>query len=71
MFRKMYTTMNFKNSSFSYSIRPKLGRWFIENDKKTEIKIRYANEDHCGVCTVVETNHREEREQYYEPFIVQ
>ncbi len=28
-----------------------LGRWSYENPKKTDLKIDYANEDHCGVCT--------------------
>lgn len=28
-----------------------LGRWSNENTKKTNLKIDYANEDHCGVCT--------------------
>jgi hypothetical protein len=28
-----------------------LGRWSNENIKKTNLKIDYANEDHCGVCT--------------------
>jgi hypothetical protein len=28
-----------------------LGRWANENSKKTKLKIDYANEDHCGVCT--------------------
>lgn len=27
-----------------------LGRWSNENVKKTNLKIDYANEDHCGVC---------------------
>lgn len=27
-----------------------LGRWSNENLKKTNLKIDYANEDHCGVC---------------------
>jgi hypothetical protein len=29
-----------------------LGRWSIEkNLKKTNLKVDYANEDNCGVCT--------------------
>ena len=28
-----------------------LGRWSNENQKKTDLKVDYANEDHCGVCT--------------------
>jgi hypothetical protein len=26
-----------------------LGRWNIHNDKKTMLKIKYANEDNCGI----------------------
>lgn len=29
----------------------RLGRWSNENVKKTNLKVDYANEDHCGVCT--------------------
>jgi hypothetical protein len=28
-----------------------LGRWSYENQKKTDLKVDYANEDNCGVCT--------------------
>lgn len=27
-----------------------LGRWNIHNYRETVIKIKYANEDNCGVC---------------------
>ena len=27
-----------------------LGRWSIENNNKTGLKVHYANEDHCGTC---------------------
>lgn len=30
--------------------KPKLGRWSMDDNKKTELKIFYANEDHCGSC---------------------
>mgnify|MGYP000933106359 FL=1 len=31
-------------------IKTPLGRWNIENNKQTKLKINYANEDHCGSC---------------------
>jgi len=42
----------FMNYKFKNEI-PKiiLGRWSIEIDNnKTNIKVDYANEDHCGTC---------------------
>lgn len=49
------------NSGFIYNVisrffdkkinKVTLGRWSYENSKKTDLKIDYANEDHCGVCT--------------------
>jgi len=27
-----------------------LGRWKIETNDKTNTKIDFANEDHCGIC---------------------
>lgn len=43
----------FKNNFFNFNkmIRIPLGRWNIENNyRKTNLKIDYANEDHCGTC---------------------
>ena len=37
--------MNIKSNKIS------LGRWSNENLNKTNLKVDYANEDHCGVCT--------------------
>lgn len=37
----------FKNSSV---LKTPLGRWNIHNYKETSLKIKYANEDNCGVC---------------------
>jgi hypothetical protein len=31
------------------NIRPPLGRWNIHNYKQTTLKIKYANEDNCGI----------------------
>ena len=33
-----------------------LGRWSYENAKKTNLKIDYANVDHCGVCASIIDN---------------
>lgn len=33
-----------------------LGRWKIENEYKTNLKADYANDDHCGVCTMTKQN---------------
>lgn len=33
------------------SSKLQLGRWNNENFKKTKLKIDWANEDHCGVCS--------------------
>jgi len=30
-----------------------LGRWNMNDNKKTNIKIDYANEDHCGTCLII------------------
>jgi hypothetical protein len=38
-----------KNSSFP-PVKTPLGRWNIHNYKETSLKIKYANEDNCGVC---------------------
>lgn len=43
----------FKNNFFNFNkmMRIPLGRWNIENNyRKTNLKIDYANEDHCGTC---------------------
>jgi hypothetical protein len=40
-----------------------LGRWSNENKKKTNLKIDYANEDHCGVCTNLVKNKNENKNE--------
>jgi hypothetical protein len=39
----------FKNLGVS-QVKTPLGRWNINNYKQTALKVRYANEDNCGVC---------------------
>ncbi len=34
----------------SKSVKLPLGRWNIDNYNQTLLKIKYANEDNCGVC---------------------
>ena len=29
-----------------------LGRWKIDSDKITKIKVDYSNHDHCGTCGI-------------------
>lgn len=52
--RRILTQMTKRSSS---SIRsPELGRWNYSYDENSlERKVRLANEDHCGVCDVRET----------------
>ena len=41
----------FKNIIEIKSEKKTLGRWSNENNIKTNLKVDYANEDHCGTCT--------------------
>jgi hypothetical protein len=34
-------------------VTPLLGRWKLNNSEETTLKIKYANEDHCGVCSSI------------------
>jgi hypothetical protein len=38
----------FKNICWTHH-KPSLGRWNIHNDRETILKIKYANEDNCGI----------------------
>ena len=38
----------FKRTSLT-NIKPPLGRWKIHNNTETTLKIKYANEDNCGI----------------------
>jgi hypothetical protein len=37
---------------FLTNINPPLGRWKIHNHKQTILKIKYANEDNCGISGI-------------------
>jgi hypothetical protein len=59
-----------KNSSFP-PVKTPLGRWNIHNYKETSLKIKYANEDNCGVfCnnskTIMEVSKNKEIDDYDE-----
>ena len=38
----------FKGKSLSH-VKTPLGRWNIHNHRETMLKIKYANEDNCGI----------------------
>ena len=46
----------FKNFTNTKTQPITLGRWSNENRKKTNLKVDYANEDHCGVCASLINN---------------
>ena len=55
MFGIIITIMNalrildiFKRVSFAH-IKAPLGRWKTHNNEETTLKIKYANEDNCGI----------------------
>jgi hypothetical protein len=48
-----------------------LGRWKIHNNKQTNLKIKYANEDNCGISGIqykntkqIQTNNDSDDNQY-------
>ena len=41
----------FKHTSLSH-VKAPLGRWNIHNHKETTLKIKYANEDNCGISGI-------------------
>ena len=43
-------------TSFRGPVNTPLGRWNIGSHKQTSLKIKYANEDHCGTCGDYNTN---------------
>lgn len=46
----MKTALRLFTKSLSSSSKTPLGRWNINNYRETSLKIKYANEDNCGVC---------------------
>jgi hypothetical protein len=45
----------FKRSSLKH-VKTPLGRWNIHNYRQTTLKIKYANEDNCGISCNYHTN---------------
>jgi len=43
--------INIFKYAFMPNMKTPLGRWNIHNYKETTLKIKYANEDNCGVCS--------------------
>lgn len=43
--------MNFKTirSLFKVAQKTPLGRWTVHDNRETVLKIKYANEDNCGI----------------------
>ena len=39
----------FKLGTLRRHIKSPLGRWNIHNNRETNLKIKYANEDNCGI----------------------
>ena len=39
----------FKQTSLTHVKAAPLGRWNIHNHRETTLKIKYANEDNCGI----------------------
>jgi len=45
IFKRMYSPRVKSHAKFN------LGRWHIHNDSQTMLKIKYANEDNCGLSS--------------------
>lgn len=58
------------NKSMQPMVKP-LGRWGMNNTRQTNLKINYANEDHCGTCAEYiiqkknEQDEKKDEEEYY------
>jgi hypothetical protein len=37
-------------------VKPVLGRWYIHNNIQIKLKIKYANEDNCGISSYYNKN---------------
>lgn len=61
----------FKRMHFTQGNLP-LGRWKIHNNKQTSLKIKYANEDNCGISGIhykntkqIQTNNLDDMQYIY------
>ncbi len=59
--RSIINIFQHEASLLSKAVKIPLGRWNIDNYSQTTLKIKYANEDNCGVCCKYE-NIKEKRE---------
>lgn len=65
---------------FSFQTKKvRLGRWLSEDPHKTELKILYANEDHCGTCVINDKDQQNDKkdqkkdcddDDYYRFFLI-
>ncbi len=61
--------MNYKSFMNLFTLIPlnkvnkPLGRWNIHNYSQTTLKIKYANEDNCGVCSNHYRNFQENNQE--------
>jgi hypothetical protein len=50
-------------------VNPPLGRWTIQNYRETALKVKYANEDNCGVSchntTQKQSNNESDKDDEY------
>jgi hypothetical protein len=47
-------------------VNPPLGRWNIQNSRETALKVKYANEDNCGVSsTPIQQNNEPDKDDEY------
>jgi hypothetical protein len=50
--------------SFLPHVKPCLGRWNIHNYRQTMLKIKYANEDNCGISGNYKNNKLDDNNEY-------
>jgi hypothetical protein len=69
--KNIYKSTFFYPSAFSTY----LGRWKIENEHKTNLKADYANDDHCGICSMNNKNNEYEftndDNDYYSMYMIE
>jgi hypothetical protein len=54
---------------FSPHVKTPLGRWNIHNHAETALKIKYANEDNCGVSSHKNTTQENDEKSYHTDYI--
>ena len=56
--------LNIFKHPYSPHIKVNLGRWNIHNDSETNLKIKYANEDNCGLSSNNNNNNKNIKQVY-------